>query len=50
MDDVRVFGCCECCGEKVTDESEEYYVNEDGEVFCSCECLMEYYRVTKVEV
>lgn len=50
MDEIRIFGYCECCGEKVTDEHEEYYINENGEVFCSVECMMEYYNVTKVEV
>ena len=50
MDDVRFFGYCENCGEKVTDQNEEYYVAEDGKVFCSCECCLEYYGVTKVEV
>jgi len=50
MSEERIFGYCEFCGEKVTDENEEYYVNEDGEVFCSVECMMEHYGVTKVEV
>lgn len=50
MDEVRVFGYCECCGEEVTDENEEYYINDDGEVFCSIECVCEAHRVTKVEV
>ena len=50
MSDERVFGYCEICGEKITDENDEYYVNEQGEVFCSLECMMEYYGVTKVEV
>jgi hypothetical protein len=50
MDEIRVFGYCECCGNKVTDADDAYYVNADGEVFCSCECCLEYYGVTKVEV
>ena len=50
MDEIRVFGYCENCGEKVTDESKAYYINEDGEVFCSTECVFEHYGVTKVEV
>lgn len=50
MDEIRVFGYCENCGEKVTDKSEEYYVNDDGEVFCCIECVLEYYSITKVEV
>ena len=50
MDEIRVFGYCENCGNKVTDELEEYFVNDDGEVFCDVSCLCEYYGVTKVEV
>ena len=50
MDEERTFGYCENCGEEVTDENEAYYVNENGEVFCSESCVLEYYGVTKVEV
>lgn len=50
MDEVRVFGACECCGNEVTDESEDYYVSDDGEIFCSVECMMEHYGVTKIEI
>ena len=50
MDEARVFGYCENCGTKVTDESDEYYVTDDGKVFCSVECICEAHGVTKVEV
>lgn len=50
MDEIRVFGYCENCGAKITDENEEYYVNDDGNVFCSCECCLEHYGLVKVEV
>lgn len=50
MDEVRVFGYCKNCGDAVTDEGEEYYVNDDGEVFCCIECVCEYCNVTKIEV
>jgi hypothetical protein len=50
MDEVRFFGYCECCGEGVTDNSNEYYVTDDGRVFCSRDCMMEYFGVTKIEV
>lgn len=47
---VRVFGYCAHCGDEVTDEDKEYFVNEDGEVFCNIECVCEHYGVVKVEV
>ena len=43
-------GYCENCGEKITDKYDEYYVTDDGKVFCSVECCLEHYGVTKVEV
>jgi hypothetical protein len=49
MDEVRLFGYCENCGQSVTDEFDEHYVTEDGKVFCSCECCLEYFGVVKVE-
>lgn len=50
MDEIRVFGYCECCGNQVTSEDEEYYVSNDGIVFCSVECVMNHYDVEKIEV
>ena len=50
MDDMRIFGICECCGNEVTDNDEEYYVSDDGHVFCSVECALAHCGVTKVEV
>lgn len=48
--EVRIFGYCAECNDEVTDESGEYYVNDDGEVFCCLDCCLEHYCVTKVEV
>jgi hypothetical protein len=50
MDDVRNFGYCENCGEPVTEDFEEYFVDDDGRVFCSFECACETHGLTKVEV
>ncbi len=50
MDDIRGFGYCENCGTEVTDEGEEYYVTDDGKVFCSIECVLEHFGITKIEV
>ena len=50
MDEVRVFGYCENCGYEVTDENDEYFVNDDGEIFCCVDCICEAYGITKIEV
>ena len=48
--DVRIFGYCKNCGDPVTDEGEEYFVNDDGEVFDCLECVLEYHSITRIEV
>ena len=48
--EVRKFGECECCGNAITDEQEEYYVAEDGRVFCCIECVLESFGIEKIEV
>lgn len=48
--DERIFGYCECCGNTVTDDNDEYYITDDGKVFCSIECVCEAYSVTKIEM
>ena len=50
MDEIRVFGYCECCGNEVTDQDEEYYFDAEGRIFCSVECICESYDLTKVEI
>ena len=50
MDEIRVFGYCKNCEDRVTDEGEEYYVNDDGEVFCCLECALEHCGITKIEL
>ena len=50
MDEMRKFGTCECCGNEITDRDEEYYVDSEGKVFCSIECICEQYGIVKVEV
>lgn len=50
MDEIRVFGYCECCGNTITDEGDEYFTNDEGEVFCCAECVLEHYDIIKVEI
>jgi len=50
MDEIRNFGTCECCGNPITNEDKEYYVDSEGRIFCSVECICEQYGLVKVEV
>ena len=50
MDEIRVFGTCECCTNEVTNKDGEYYVDADGRVFCSIECACECHSIAKIEV
>lgn len=49
-EEIRCFGYCMECGEKITDEIEEYYCDEEGNLFCSHECVFEHFYVHVVEV
>lgn len=48
--DERIFGYCECCGNTVTDDNDEYYITDDGKVFCGIECVCDAHGVIRVEV
>jgi hypothetical protein len=48
--EVRILGYCPICGEAVTDEDEDIYVNKEGHYFNSLDCMMEFYEVERVEV
>ena len=48
--EVRIFGYCQECNNKITDEIEDYYCDEEGNLFCSHECIFEHFGLYKVEV
>ena len=48
--EVRCFGYCENCGDEVTDDYGEYYITDNGEVFCCVDCICEHYGLTRIEV
>ena len=50
MDDKRVFGYCECCTDEITDTSTEYFVDSEGRVYCSIECVFDKLGIVKIEV
>lgn len=48
--EVRTFGYCAECESEITDETETYYCNDEGERFCCIECLLAHYNIDKIEV
>ncbi len=46
--EIRILGYCAECGNEITDETEAY-VDQDGQYFDDIECVLEYYKVYKVE-
>ena len=50
MDEIRKFGECECCRNEVDDSGGEYYVDSEGRVYCSVECVCEKFGIVKIEV
>ena len=46
-DEVEIVGACENCGEVLTTEY-EYYVDGDGNKFCSDDCYIDFYKIKKV--
>ena len=49
-DEVRVFGYCAECGYRITDNIEDYFCDEDGNLLCSFECVLEHCSITHMEV
>lgn len=48
-EEIKVYGYCTECNCKITDEFEEYYCDPEGNLFCSHECLLEYFCITPIE-
>ena len=48
-EEIRILGCCMECGEKITDDIEEYYCDEEGNLFCSHECILEHFGLQVME-
>ena len=49
-EEVRTFGYCVECGSAITDEIEEYYCDEEGNLLCSHDCILEHFCVNVMEV
>ena len=49
-EEVRVIGICTECNSTIIDDIEEYYCDEEGNLLCSHECLLEHFNVNVMEV
>ena len=49
-EEVRVIGYCAQCGEDITDDTEDVFVDSEGNYFDSVDCLITYFDVTRLEV
>ena len=50
MDEERVIAHCEECGNEITNNDSEIYVDQDGNYFDSIECILEHYNIVKLEI
>ena len=48
--ETRVLAYCAECGNEITDDVEDYYCDEDGNYFDTCECALEYYGIHRLEI
>ena len=47
--EVRIMGYCSECGNEITDDMEDIYIDDEGRYFCSSECAMVFYCIHKLE-
>ena len=50
MDDERVIAHCAECGNDITTNDSEIYVDQNGNYFDSVECVLEHHGITKLEI
>jgi hypothetical protein len=49
-EEVRTLGICVECGSAITDDIEEYYCDDEGNLLCSHDCILEHFCIYKMEV
>ena len=47
--DCQAIARCEECGELIYDNSEEIYMDGEGNYFCCQDCAMSFYSIHKAE-
>jgi hypothetical protein len=49
-DESRIIGYCIECDSPITDDMDAYYCDNEGNLLCSHECILEYFCITQMEV
>ena len=49
FDEAHPVARCACCEELIFEDNDETYIDEDGNYFCSLECVLEHYGVSRIE-
>ena len=44
----HILARCEECGELICEDNDNVYVDDEGNYFCSLECVLNYYSIRKV--
>lgn len=47
-EDVKIIAYCEECRNAIY-QDDDVYIDDDGNYFCSVECVLGYHKITKVE-
>lgn len=48
--EARVIGYCEECGNTITGNDDEAFVDVDGNYYCCTDCVLEHYGITRLEL
>lgn len=49
LDTEQPIARCACCEELIYEDNDDTYIDEDGNYFCSLDCVLEHYGVSKIE-
>lgn len=48
-DDNKAIARCEECGELIYEDSDDAYIDDDGNYFCNLRCALNYYSLRKID-
>ena len=45
----RIIGTCECCGERIYDDNQEIYIDNNQNYFCCLDCALQAHGISLSE-